>query len=170
MARLVLDYQDKFDFVLQSLRGNVSKMKSKFNAMECELQVSKDVTDNLTKYIKSVYRKCHENEQYWRMECLEVSGISKIIEDTALEDTVLKLFTKVIVLIDPSNVKDCHCLKFNNNAPQKVIIKLSKQKGVYRVFTAKLSFKNAYVTENGIPPNTPIIVNQSLCSYYKSIG
>ena len=35
------------------------------------------------------------------------------------------------------------------------------------VLKAKSSFKNADVTKNGIPLNTPIFVNQSLYSYYK---
>ena len=44
---------------------------------------------------------CHENEQNSRRECLEISGIPSSIEDSALEDTALKLFSKVNVLIDP---------------------------------------------------------------------
>ena len=58
------------------MKDYVSKMKSKFNVLEPELQVSKNVTDNLTKYIKTLDRKCHENEQYSRRECLEISGIA----------------------------------------------------------------------------------------------
>ena len=80
--------------------------------------------------------------------------------------TVLKLFSKVKVLTDPPKVEDCQCLEPNNNAPQKVIIKFSKQKDVYCVLKAKSSFKNVNVTKNGIPPNTPIFVHQNLCSYY----
>ena len=64
-------------------------------------------------------------------------------------------------------VEDCHHLKSNNNALQKVIIKFSKQEDVYCVLKAKSSFKNIDVTENGIPPNTPIFVNQNLYSYCK---
>ena len=142
-------------------------MKSKFNVLESEVQVSKNVTDNLIKYIKTLERKCHENEQYSSRECLEMSGIPSSIKGSAFEDTVLKLFWKVNVKTDPSNVEDCHRLKSRNNAPQKVIIKLSKRKDVHRILKAKSSFKNAYVTENGIPPNTPIFLNQSLCSYDK---
>ena len=89
------------------------------------------------------------------------------MEDGALKNTGLKLLRKCNVLIDPSNVEDCNGLKSINNAFQKVIIKLSKRKDVYRILKAKSSFKDPDVTENGIPPNTPIIVNQSLCSYYK---
>ena len=89
------------------------------------------------------------------------------MEDGALKNTVLKLLRKCNVLIDPSNVEDCNGLKSINNAFQKVIIKLSKRKDVYRILKAKSSFKNSDVTENGIPPNTPIFVNQSLCSDFK---
>ena len=167
LARLVIDYQGKFNSVLQSLKDDVREIKSKFNVLESELQVSKNVTDNLTKYIKTLECKCHENQQYSRTECLEISGIPSSNEDSALQDPVLKLFSKVDVLIDPSNVEDCHRLKSSNNAPQKFIIKLSKRKDVYHVLKAKSSFKNADVTKNGIPPNTTIFVNQSLCSYYK---
>ena len=167
LARLVFDYQGKSNSVLQSLKDDVSEIKSKFTVLESELQVSKNVADNLTKYIKTLECKCHENQQYSRKECLEISGIPSSNEDSALQDPVLKLFSKVDVLIDPSNVEDCHRLKSSNNAPQKFIIKLSKRKDVYHVLKAKSSFKNADVTKNGIPPNTAIFVNQSLCRYYK---
>ena len=62
LARLVIDYQGKFNSVLQSLKDNVREIKSKFNVLESELQVSKNVTDNLTKYIKTLECKCHENQ------------------------------------------------------------------------------------------------------------
>ena len=77
LARLVLDYQGKFNSVLQSLKNGVSEIKSKFNVLKSELHVTKNVTDNLTK--KTLERKCHENKQYSRRECLEISGIPSSI-------------------------------------------------------------------------------------------
>ena len=53
LARIVLDYQGKFNYILQSLKDDVSKMKSKFNVLESKLQVIKSGTDNLSKYIKN---------------------------------------------------------------------------------------------------------------------
>ena len=50
------------------------------------------VTDNLTKYIKTLERKCYENEQCLRRQCLEVSDIPGNIADNALDETVLDLF------------------------------------------------------------------------------
>ena len=98
------------------------------------MQVSKIVTDNLTKYIKTLESKCHENEQYLRGECLEISSIPSSTEDSALEDTNLRLFRNVNVLINPSNHEDCRRLKSRNNVTQKVIIKLSKEK-MFTVFS-----------------------------------
>ena len=57
--------------------------------------------------------------------------------------------------VDPSNVEDCHCLKSTRNASQKLIVKRSKRK-------AKPNLKNAEFTGTGLPPDTPIFVNQSL--------
>ena len=107
-----------------------------------------------------------------RRECLEISDILVLLEialltTLGLEDTVLKLFGKVNVHIDPWNIEDCNRLKSRNNAPQKVIIKLSNRKDIYPVLKAKSSFKTADVTEHVTSPSTPIFLNQSLCSYYK---
>ena len=106
LARIVLDYQGKFNSILQSSKDDVCEMNSKFNGLGSELHASKNVPDNLTKYIKTMDR----NYQAFL-------AITKIA-------LLKKMFSEVNVLIDPSNVEDCHCLKSNNNATQKVIIKL----------------------------------------------
>ena len=59
-----------------------------------------------------------------------MSGIPGSINDNALEEAVLKLFSKFNVPVYPSNVEDCLRLKLTNNASQKVIVKLSKRKNV----------------------------------------
>ena len=66
-------------------------MKNKFTALESELHVSKTVTDNLIKYIKTLEQKSYENEQCSRRECLEVSDIPGNIAN-ALDETILDLF------------------------------------------------------------------------------
>ena len=49
LARLVLNYQAKFDLVLKTVKNDICEMKTKFNVLESELHVRKTVTDNLTK-------------------------------------------------------------------------------------------------------------------------
>ena len=94
LGRVVLNYQGKFDSVLKIVKDDICEMKTKFTALESELHVSKTVTDNLTKHIKTLERKCCENEQYSRRECLEISGDPGSVADSALEETILDLFSK----------------------------------------------------------------------------
>ena len=49
LARLVLNYQAKFDLVLKTVKNDICEMKTKFNVLESELHVRKTVTDNRTK-------------------------------------------------------------------------------------------------------------------------
>ena len=163
LAGIVLEYQRKFNSILQSVKDHVSKVKSKLNVLESDLQVSKNITVNLTKYIKTLECKCYENTQYSRRECLEISNIHGSIKDSASEDTFLTLFRKVNVSIDLSNIEDCHRLKSSNSITKKVIIKLLKRKVVYSIFRAKSSFEKTGVPENG-SSYTPIFMNQNLLS------
>ena len=101
LARLVLDYQGKFDSVLKTVKDDICERKTRFTALESELYVSKTVTDNLSKYIKTLERKCYENEQYLRRDCLKISGICGSIAGNALEKTVLDLFSKCNAPVDP---------------------------------------------------------------------
>lgn len=78
--KLVLDYQVEFNSILQSLTDDVREMKSKLNVLEPELQVRKNVTDNLTKYKKTLERKCNENEQYSRRKSLEISAFLVVLK------------------------------------------------------------------------------------------
>ena len=156
LTGLVLDYQGKFDLVLKTVKDDICEMKTKFATLESELHVSKTVTDNLTKYIKTLETKCYENEQYSRRECLEIPGIP---------GSIVK--KKCNAPVDPSHVEDCHHLRSTNNTHQKVIMKLSKRKDVYLVLKAKPGLKNVDLNGTGIPPVTPIFVNQSLCKHYK---
>ena len=51
LARMVLDYQGKFDSMLKTVKDDICELKTKFTELQSELYVSKTVTDNLTKYI-----------------------------------------------------------------------------------------------------------------------
>ena len=164
LAGIVLDYQRKFNSVSQSVKDHVSKVKSKLNVLESDLEVSKNITVNLTKNIKTLECKCYENKQYSRKECLGISNIHGSINDSASKDTFLTLFRKVNVPIDLSNLEDCHRLQSSNSITQKVIIKLLTRKEVYRVFRATSTFEKTDVTENGVSSYTAIFINQFLLS------
>ena len=77
-------------------------------------------------HIVVLERKCWSNEQYSRHECLETSGILSDTEADELEETVLKVFEKIDVDVNPENV-NCLWLKTRNTS-KKVISNYRKEK------------------------------------------
>ena len=71
-------------------------------------------------------QKSWSNEQYYRRECLEISGLPSSTEDSQLEGTVLQIFEKMELKVDSLNVEDYHWLKRNGSS--EMVIELSKHK------------------------------------------
>ena len=68
-------------------------------------------------------RQCWGENQYSRRECLEITGLPDSVSNDDLE---IKIFDKLDVAIDPSDIEGCHWLK--GNGPKKVIIKFARYK------------------------------------------
>ena len=79
--------------------------------MESELSVSKNVNNKLHERVFALERQCQGNNQYSRRVCLEITGVPGSVSNDDLEETTIKIFDKLDVAIDPSNIEDCHWLK-----------------------------------------------------------
>ena len=110
-------------------------------------------------------RQCWGNNQYSRRECLEITGVPDSVSNDDLEETTIKIFDKLNVAIDPSNIEDCHWLK--SNGPKKVIIKFARHKDANVIRKHKNKLKGMNLCSTGI--NNPVFTNDSLCSYYKML-
>ena len=80
--------------------------------------VSNHVNGMLDKRVINMERQCWSNN-------LEVTGIPNSTESKDLEETVLKVFEKLEVMVELANVEDSHSIKTSNGS-KKVIIKLLK--------------------------------------------
>ena len=121
----------------------------------------------LRQRVTSLERHCWSNSQYSRRECLESTGISPETSDNnTLESTVLKIFEKLEVNVDPSNVEDYHWIS-SKNGPKRVIVKVSKRKGVSKLRSSKRKLKDMDLTSIGI--NNPVYINDSLCTCCKML-
>ena len=76
----------------------------------------------------------------------------------------LKIFEKVGCDIPSDNFEVCHCVGIHDN-----VIKFSKWKDCQKIFSVKKNLSKLDMKELGLPEGTQIFVNQSLCSYYKSL-
>ena len=110
-------------------------------------------------------RQCWGNNQNSRPECLEITGVPGSFSNDDLEETTIKIFDKLDVAIDPSNIEDCHWLK--SNGPKKVIIKFARRKDANLIRKNKNKLKGMNLCLVGI--NNPVFINDSLCSYYKML-
>ena len=107
---IVLSLQYKItednNVMLQEMR----KFNDNFTKLQAELVVTKHVNSELCKRIVTVERKCWANIQYSRRECLEVTEITRQVDDKNLETKVLPFFQKIGCTIDPTFIDDCHRL------------------------------------------------------------
>ena len=66
LAKLVIDYQNKFDTVLNTINSELLDLKNRFTKLESDLEISKNVNNKLVDQVTRLERKCWENEQYSR--------------------------------------------------------------------------------------------------------
>ena len=99
---LTLKYQAKFDNTLSNINRELSELRNNFKKIESELSVSKNVNSKLHEQVVALERQCWGNNQYSRGECLDS------VSNDDLEKTTIKIFDKLDVEIDSSNIEDCH--------------------------------------------------------------
>ena len=115
LVRFLLDYQGKFNSILDDLENNFDELKTKFTKLEADVNISKNANSKLSDRLISAERKCFANEQYSRRECLEISGIPTSVKDNELETKVLTILEKIDAPVDPGLVEDCHRLPSRGN-------------------------------------------------------
>ena len=113
----------------------------------------------------SLERQCWSNSQYSRCDCLEISEFLESLKNEDLEETVLKVFEELNVVVYLSNVEDCHWVA--SRTSNKVIIKLSRRKDANKICRVKKNLKNLNVSSLTI--KNPVFINDSFCSYYKML-
>ena len=74
-VRMLLGYQGNFSNILYELKNDLNELKTTFCKLESYLHISRNVNDKPTDKLVVIEQKCHANEQYSKIECLETSRI-----------------------------------------------------------------------------------------------
>ena len=127
IINLAMLCQSKFDSTLAGVRNELSDLKKDFEQLRSDLPITKLLNTKLNEKFVSLERQTWSNIQCFRREYLELSGIPETNENKDMEGMVLGIFEKLDVLMDPSNVEDCHWIKSSKD-PKKVIVILSRHK------------------------------------------
>ena len=77
-------------------------------ALEGELSVSKNANSLLKQEISRLERKVLADNQYGRLENIEIAGISPKSNDSELEDIVVAIANEINVEVEPSDISACH--------------------------------------------------------------
>ena len=141
-------------------------LKKDFEQLRSDLSITKLVNTKLKEKVVSLERQTWSNSQYSRRECLELSGIPETIENKDLEGTVLGIFEKLDVMVDPSNVEDCHWIKSSKGAKQ-IIVKLSSSKYAKKIRLLKKGLKSMNLSSLSI--NSAVYINDNSFTYYKKL-
>ena len=83
-----------------------------------------------------------------------------------MKDCILKIFIECDTPVDLANIQASHRLK-SKARPKKVIIKFSERNDVFSPLQHKMKLRSLDITKVGVPLETLVFINQSLCSYYK---
>ena len=147
LVRTTLDYQEKFNGILDDLKKDISdlksdtsELKSDFSKLEGDIQVTRNVNSKLSERLAIMERRCYANEQDSRGECPKISGILVSVADISLESKVLQMLEKIDIPIDSTFVEDCHRLP-SKGSPKKVIIKLNRRKDIGKILLNKKKLK-----------------------------
>ena len=87
IIKLVLEYQSKFDSTLSSIndiKADLSELRKYYKKLESDVIITKQVNIKLYDKMKFLERQCWANEQYYRRECLEISGVPESVTDKNL--------------------------------------------------------------------------------------
>ena len=131
IIKLALEYQSKFDSTLSSIND------IKTDLSETDVIITKQVNTRLHDKMKFLERQCWVNEQYSRLECLEISDVPESVTE---KGKVLKLLEKTDVEVHPDYIEACHWIR-PNAGPKKVIIKMSRRKDAGKIQRAKKKLK-----------------------------
>ena len=167
LVRTTLNYQGKFNGILDDLKKDIfdlksdlSGLKSGFSKLEANIQVTRNINSKLPERLVTMRRRCYANEQYSRMECLEISGIPESVANNGLESNVLEILEEIDVPINPTFVEDCHRLP-SKGSPKKVIIKLNRRKDIHRILLNKSILKNLKPESVNLSGETKVLIKDT---------
>ena len=159
--------ENKDNDVLRSLTELKDELKSftdRFERIESELAVTKQVNKVLKNRLVDVERNCYANEQYSRRECFEIIGIPTNVKIDKLEESVCELFAKIDCTIPVDKIEAVHRI---GKAQTSVIVKVSRRKDADNIRRKRKNLKDTDCTTFGLQKK--VIIFDSLCNAYKSI-
>ena len=142
------------------LSENVDRLVTANDKLNSELLNVRNVNQNLQNRIINLEKQQPKSEQYNRRNNVEISGISNVVSDQNLEETVIGIFKDSGIDVYSLDIEDCHRLPLGRNATntnKRVIMKFVNRKHSEAILQH---------TKDTIK-KSKVFVSHSLCPYYR---
>ena len=139
------------------LEGRVEKMES-------ELAVSKNANSLLKKEVTRCEKKRRQDNQYTRLENIEISGIPASIALPDLEKTVIAVAKEIGVTFSSSDVSACHRLPKDGT-----IVRFPSRRHADALFANAKKLKNKDLSALLGAGHPPVYINANLCPEFRSM-
>ena len=100
---------------------------------------------NPEKKIKSLEIQISKDEQYYRCNCVEFSGIPDTINDDNLEDSIIEVCKYINIDVSETYIEACHRLSIRRNATntsKRLIVKFVNRKHVESILTKRFTLSS----------------------------
>ena len=85
-VKMLLDYQGKFNNILDELKDDLHEVKTKYCKLEFDLNISRNINDKLSCKLVVLEGKCRANEQYSRTESLKILAFPSEVGNKYIEE------------------------------------------------------------------------------------
>ena len=92
----------------KNIETDLSELRNYYEKLESDVIITKQVNTKLYDKMIFLQHQCWVNEQYSRLECLEISDVPESVTDNPLEGKFLNLLEKIDVEVHPDHTEACH--------------------------------------------------------------
>ena len=92
----------------KKIETDLSELRNYYEKLESDIIITKQGKTKLYDKMIFLQHQCWANEQYSRLECLEISDVPESVTDNHLKGKFLNLLEKIDVEVHPDHTEACH--------------------------------------------------------------
>ena len=147
----------------------ITVLENRVVKLESEVSLLKNANNLLLKDKSRIERKVLQDNQYHRLENIEISGIPKNVIDYELIDTVIGIATDMEIELVPADISACHRLGKGDKSRGDVIVRFVNRQAADSMFANAKKLKGMDLSDLLGPNHPAVFVNSNLSPELKSM-
>ena len=147
----------------------ITGLEKRVTQLESEVSVLKNANSLLVKEKSRMESKVLQDNQYHRLENIEISGIPKNVIDYELIDTVIGIASDIDVELAPADISACHRLGKGDKSRGDVIVRFVNRQAADHMFANAKKLKGIDLSDLLGPNHPHVYVNANLSPELKAM-